>query len=791
MHSESEVIILGTISTSLKMFDMMTAPLVSVMNNIIKTVTVMDELANSANTEIHLDNSLNSVAESANSSVNEINKATSAIDNMTNSANKSIKIDNTLDKMAQSANNAAMELNKTTKSFDSMANAMNNKVKPGTSLKDIAQSANKAAAEMDKLAQQQNKVNNSQQKMNNSMHQGHNHATSLMDSIKGVAAGMLAANIVMSGVQSIGNGIEATDNYTNQNARLALINDGLQTQAELQQKIYQAAQRSRTAYGDTVASVAKLGLLAKDAFSSNDDAIAFAELMSKSFKISGASASEASNGMYQLTQAMASGKLQGDEFRSIMENAPMLAQAIANYTHKSMGDLREMSSEGKITSSVIRNSLLAAADDINSKFKSMPKTFASVWTSIKNGATVEFSGLMQNINGFLNSADGSALITGITNSISVMGAVLWGVLNVIMQVSSFMTSNWSWLSPIIWGLVAAFIAYNTVSFITNTIMGIQAIIKGTLAAATMLQSGATFAATVAQEGLNAALLACPITWIIIAVIALIAIFYAVVAAINHFAGTSISATGIIAGVFMESLAFIGNLFIGAFNLIIDLIGLLWNNFAAFGEFFANVFNDPIGSVVRLFSSMADVIFGILQSIASAVDTLFGSKLANSISGWRSGLKTMTTNLVGEAKIQIPKMDSNALHLDRFNYGDAYNSGYKWGQNVEDKFDLSKVLNKGAFNPNDLGNFDSLNFGGATANDHLKSIDDKIDVSNEHLEILRDLAEQESIQNFVSLSPSVQVTTGDIKEEADINKIISKIETYMENQLVSSAEGVYS
>ncbi|RDA73744.1 tail tape measure protein, partial [Hafnia paralvei] len=192
------------------------------------------------------------------------------------------------------------------------------------------------------------------------------------------------------GFQALRTGIEATDNYTNQNSRLALINDGLQTQAELQNKIYQAAQRSRGAYGETVSSVAKLGLLAKDAFSSNNETIAFAELMNKSFKISGASISESTNGMYQLTQAMAAGRLQGDEFRSVMENAPMLAQAIAKYTGKSMGELRKMSSEGEITANIIKNSLFSMADDINKKFATMPMTFETAWTRIKNQTVATF-----------------------------------------------------------------------------------------------------------------------------------------------------------------------------------------------------------------------------------------------------------------------------------------------------------------------------------------------------------------------------------------------------------------
>ncbi len=217
--------------------------------------------------------------------------------------------------------------------------------------------------------------------------------------------------------------------------------------------------------------------------------------------------------------------------------------------------------------------------------------------------------------------------------------------------------------------------------------------------------------------------------------------------------------------------------------------------------------------------MADEVLGILKSIASAIDTIFGSNLANAVGNWQSGLQGAVDKLVGKPKIQFQKMDSSAMHLDRFEYGKAYDSGYTVGKNIGDKFDLGNIFNKGnipdmgkmpdmaawnkAQGPGTLGTAgdsgknkggklpNAGNKGLKDANNHLKNIDDKIDISNEHLEMMRDLAEMESIQNFVTLTPTVQVTTGDIKEEADINKIISKIENYMENELANSAEGVYA
>jgi hypothetical protein len=212
-------------------------------------------------------------------------------------------------------------------------------------------------------------------------------------------------------------------------------------------------------------------------------------------------------------------------------------------------------------------------------------------------------------------------------------------------------------------------------------------------------------------------MACPLTWIILLIILLIAIFYAAVAAVNKFAGTSVSATGIIAGVFMVALAFIGNLFVGFYNLVIDIVAVIWNYIAGFAEFFANVFNDPIGSIVRLFASMADSVLGILEGIASAVDTLFGSNLADAVSGWRSDLQGMVTDLVGEAEIKVPRMDASSMHLDRFEYGAAYDVGYSFGEGIDNsfsKFDPTSAFDSSSIPSNisdiaeNTGNIDEVN-----------------------------------------------------------------------------------
>jgi len=202
---------------------------------------------------------------------------------------------------------------------------------------------------------------------------------------------------------AIKKGIDITDEYSNIAARLNLINDGLQTQEELQNKIFAAANRSRGVYSDMASAVAKMGLLAKDAFTSNDELIAFTELVQKSFKVSGADTSEQQGAMRQLAQAMASGRLQGDELVSIMENAPMLYEAIAKYTGKSKGELKELSSDGYITADIIKNAVFKAAKDINGAFDKMPMTFGDIWNRIKNGALKAFAPVIEKVNKLINT----------------------------------------------------------------------------------------------------------------------------------------------------------------------------------------------------------------------------------------------------------------------------------------------------------------------------------------------------------------------------------------------------
>ena len=224
---------------------------------------------------------------------------------------------------------------------------------------------------------------------------------------------------------------QTADELTSIRSRINLINDGSQTTAEIMEKVFDAAQRSRGSYTDMADSVAKLNMLAKDAFSSNDEAIAFVEQLNKQFKISGASVQEASAAMYQLTQAMAAGKLQGDEFHSIMENAPLLAQSIANEMGLTVGQLKEMSSQGLITSDIIKEALFNSAEETNAKFAEIPMTFAEVGQSIQNELIQAFQPVLEQISSIPQSGEFQALSEGVVIAIRGMAVAVQGSIGLI------------------------------------------------------------------------------------------------------------------------------------------------------------------------------------------------------------------------------------------------------------------------------------------------------------------------------------------------------------------------
>jgi tape measure domain-containing protein len=546
----------------------------------------------------------------------------------------------------------------------------------------------------------------------------------------------VTAYLSIQGAKAVTN---ISDEYVNTLARLNLVNDGLQTTEELQNKIFAAANRARGSYTDMAAVVGRLGLLASDAFGSTDEVIAFTELMQKAFRISGASTMEQQAGMYQLTQAMAAGRLQGDEFRSIMENAPMLAQAIADFTGKSKGELKEMSAEGTITADIIKGALFSAADEIERKFGQMPRTFSDIWNSVKNSMLQEFGPAIERISAMLNDPSMQNSMRSLGRTIADAAVMAVKLMDIIGKVSEFVRSNWTVIEPIIWGVVAAIGAW-----------------------------------TVAQWALNIALAANPIGLIIMAAAALIGLITAIVVWIVKLWKTNDE--------------FAANL-LRAWNKILNWFDQVPIFFARVGIGIQTAFWNARAEVLQ---TMEDLVNGVIDRINWLIERL------NSIKGvsleaiqhveFAATAATQAEAIRQAGEEAIRQMEEKAAQK-------AAEREQKVLDFLEDRAAkrAREQAEKEAAAADEYGGYDySQWYQDPKLNsvDEVKKIRDTVDVSSEDLKVMRDLAEMKAIQNFVTLTPTVNVTTGPIAQTVDVDEVIAKIVEGATAEIEASARGVY-
>lgn len=649
-----------------------------------------------------------------------------------------------------------------------------------------------ANRDVDNMSEAYRRAAQQEEVLNKGLRNGVSAADGLLGKVKGIVTTLAAG----AGAKAV---LGLSDQLASSSARLSLIVDDGGSVDALEQKIMASAQRSRASYLGTMQTISKLGLQTGDAFNSNDELIRFTELLNKNFVIGGSSATEQAAAMYQLTQAMGSGRLQGDEYRSIIENAPMLAGAIEDYMRNvqgATGAMKDWSSEGLLTADVIKAAVFNSADEVEARFQQMPMTWGQVWTQMQNKAIAAFDPVLSKLNQVANSERFETVTDGIVNGLATIAAVAGVVLDLLISGGSLVVDNWSWLEPIVWGLVAAFVVYNTVALITNGINAATALAEGVKAAALAMSTGATFAATAAQYGLNAALLACPITWIVVLVIALVAAFYAAVAAINHFAGTSLSATGIVMGAFAVAGAFIINLILGVVNFVIGIGVELYNLIATFANFFANVFNDPVGAIINLFAGMFDFILGIVQSAASLIDTVLGTDMSSAVAGFRNTVATKVEEIVGDQVEVMEKLNASDYQIQRIEYGDAWAAGNSLGRGIEDavgglfNFDLGAAENYGADSPFAL---DDISNNAAMTAANTGAAADALTATTEELEYLRDIAERDAINRFTTAEVRIDMTgmTNRIEGNADLDGVISELTDGFTEALVTAAEGVHT
>ncbi len=692
------------------------------------------------------------------------------------------------DGMTPALRSISNALNMTISSFEALQRASSNSVDTAT-LSAARQELASAEIAMNQVEQEIRDANNAQQQFNGSVRSGGNAMDGLASKVRSLASAYL-------GVKAMQSGMNATDAYISRQARLGLIvevddtavdvaQQKIEATAQLQDEIFAAAQRSRGEYGAMVDNVAKLGLLAGDAFNNTSEMVAFTETMQKAFKVSGASTMEATSAMYQLNQAMASGRLQGDEYRSIIENAPMLANALADYCGVTRGELKQLSSDGALTADVIKGAVLNMAEELESQFEQMPMTFGDAWTSIKNTATNRAQEVMQTVNNHLNSDTGKIVIQGINHSIGVLINTLGMAITMVMSVASFFVDNWSIIEPIVWGVIGALVVYNAtmgVAWLT-TLKNVALSTAHTIAIAA--QTAATVAFTLATRGLNAALAMCPISWIVIAVIALIAVFYAAVAAVNKFAGTSYSATGIVAGVFTTLAAHIGNRFVIP----------TWNMLAAFANFLGNMWHDPVSAAKVLFYDMCLTVIGYITNMAHAIEDVI-NKIPGVTVDITSGLDRFQDQIEGAS--QKVKSESQwkeyVKKLDYIDYGAAYNKGYEFGSGVDKKISSIFNLKMPEYNksaPDYTNMLSDIGMGVDDTAVNAARAADKLETTEEDLKFLRDLAEQEVINRFTTAKISLEMTNNNhINSELDIDGIVDAVGEKLYEAMEVAAEGVH-
>lgn len=531
-----------------------------------------------------------------------------------------------------------------------------------------------------------------------------------------------------------------SDTLSSNKARLGLIVDDGGSVKELDKQIYASAMRARAEYTSVAATVSKLGLLAGDAFSNNNEMIAFTELMNKNFTIGGASSQEQTSAMYQLTQAMASGRLQGDEYRSIIENAPLLAKAIEDYMRNvqgAKGSMKDWASEGLLTAGIIKAALFSTADEVEERFAKVPMTWGQVWTMASNIAIRALNPLLSAIN-------------WLANNISVIGPVVLGLGTafLVFQVAA----HWTQIASAAMGIYNGLVNFLTIGY-------------GVL-------TGSTAAASAAQFTYNSALLASPVTWVVMMLAVLVAALYAGVAAYNKFTGAGVSATGILVGALAV---------LGAFALNNTIIPLQ-NGFAMFANFIGNLFNDPVAAVKVLFYDMALTVLGYITNMASGIETLI-----NKIPGVTVDLTSGLDNFYAKLESAQKKVKDEAgwveyvKKMDYIDYSKAAGAGYRFGEGLADKV-------AGVFSGSDYAGLGDIAGGVSDIAANTGKIADEVHIADEDLQFFRDVAEMRYIQNFVQLTPTVSMSAS-ISEKVDVNGVIQKIEQVLKEEIAESAEVV--
>lgn len=615
--------------------------------------------------------------------------------------------------------------------------------------------------------------------------------------LKSVFAGSFLAGAAMAGIQAVKSGLDnlvsTADEYAGMKARLLLVAGSQQNVAYLNNQIYESAQRARGGYLDMAHAVSQLAISARDAFPDPRDAVQFTEGIQKLFVIGGTSKANQRNAMLQLTQGMASGQLQGDEFRSIAENAPIIENMIAKEMGVPRGALKQLAADGKVTADVIRDTILKNMDEINAQFETMPKRWGDHFTSLANIATRAFTPVFDRLSDMANSDSVRFLVDNIAYGFNAVAPLFYGLVNVIQWTVNAVSSGLKYIGDVVnnnaWIGYAALTALSAALLFVGLRAAYSAVQMGIAAAATAAKAVADFTATgaiiameLAQNGLNAAIALCPITWIIGAIVALVGILYVGVAAVNHFAGTSISATGIIFAAF----AWLA-------TGIMNNIKFVANGFIAFANFLGSVFQDPLGATYNLF---VDIWNGVVDFVKEAVNSIID--LVNSIPGVD---KIGKFDHIDMPAVERKEIANAAWYIRPFEYGNgaenaaaAYEYGAGLGDRIKDMFTMPEAKTPEEYDRSNLAPSTYHNDKEDKANrkrtaDNTKRMADKLDMTDAEIRELREAAVTPALAQWQQQNVVINVeNNNNVASDIDIDGMTSDFVRGVREALSIQREG---
>lgn len=608
----------------------------------------------------------------------------------------------------------------------------------------LANGMGQAAISASKMAKNIDEAKSAQDRLGDSAKRTDDISKRLLSTAARIAA-------AFGGIRLAAGLIGLSDTMAQTQARLGMVikevDGGLGTTQGLQEMIYQSAQRTRGAYLETADAVSKLGLMAGDAFGSSEEIVAFMEQVNKQFKIAGTESAGIQAAMLQLTQAMGSGVLRGEEYNSILEQAPNIIQSIADYLEVPKGKLKDMASEGAITADVIKSALFAAADETNAKFESLPMTYDGAWALVKNAGIKALDQVSDKLNDFLNSAAGGKMVDGLIRGFEVLADVASGAIDLMSSGAEWAVDNWDYIYPVLIGIGAAFVA-----------AGVAGVASGLVAAAAWS----------------------PVTMLIIGIGAGMAFLVFTLAQ----SGVSFEQMGAVAGGVLG----------GLYTAFYTMISYWWNLVATFAEFFANVFDNPVTAIANLFAGLLDAILSAVQTAASAIDALLGGDISGKVAGLRNTINDFVVEKYGENQVKIKRMGAADVGANVLGWAQM---GKNFGKKLDDfNFNLEgftegfggsgKFAGAGGASMPDIGKVGKVG--------SVKKVEDDIRLSDEDVKLYRDLAERRYMNEIElkTLAPQIQVVlnaaaSGALKPQ-DVADCVKKILVEQMNAQTAVAHG---